>query len=106
MKILRPDPAKYKSDSEIRSHLSFLPYYKHLQKRILNPNEQFLDFCLHVIKKLEEYPELLQPLDSPDLIEKHKDLFQQIAATIFPFSTDKDLEYFALGTPYKFEIFF
>ncbi|MEP6949684.1 MAG: hypothetical protein ABI863_10440 [Ginsengibacter sp.] len=106
MKILIPDPAKYKADSEIRSHLSFAPYYQHLQKRIQDPNEQFLNFYLYVIGKLEEYPELLQPLDNPEIIEKHASLFQLIAATLFPFSTDNDLEYFTLGTPYKFENFF
>ena len=106
LKILIPDPTKYQVDSEIRSYLSFSPYYRHLQKRIQNPNEQFLNFYLYVIRKLEEYPELLQPLNDPEIIEKHENLFQLIAATIFPFSTDNDLEYFALGTPYKFEIFF
>jgi hypothetical protein len=106
LKILIPDPAKYKIDSEIRSYLSFSPYYKHLQKRIQNPNEQFLNFYLYVIQKLEEYPELLQPMHNPEIIEKHENLFQLIAATIFPLSIDNDLEYFALGTPYKFEVFF
>ena len=106
LKILIPDPYKYNADSEIRSYLSFFPYYKHLQKRIQNPNEQFLNFYLFVRRKLEEYPELLQPMNNPEIIEKHENLFQLIAATIFPFSTDNDLEYFALGTPYKFEIFF
>ena len=106
LKILIPDPYKYNADSEIRSFLSFFPYYKHLQKRIQNPNEQFLNLYLFVIRKLEEYPELLQPMNNPEIIEKHEELFQLIAATIFPFSTDNDLEYFALSTPYKFEIFF
>ncbi len=106
LKILIPDPTKYKVGSEIRSYLSFSPYYKHLKERIQNPDEQFLNFYLYVIQKLEEYPELLQPLNNPEIIEKHEDLFQLIAATIFPFSTDNDLQYFALSTPYKFEIFF
>ena len=106
LKILIPDPVKYKVDAAIRSYLSFSPYYKHLKKRIQNPEEQFLNFYLYVIQKLEEYPELLQPLNNPEIIEKHENLFQLIAATIFPFSTDNDLEYFALSAPYKFEIFF
>jgi hypothetical protein len=106
MKILIPDPAKYKVDSEISSYLSFSPYYRHLQKRIQHPKEQFLNFYLYVMRKLEEFPELLQPINNPEIIEKHENLFQLIAATIFPLSTDNDLEYFALGTPYKFETFF
>ena len=106
LKILLPDPAKYKVDAAIRSYLSFSPYYKYLQKRIQNPDEQFLNFYLYVIGRLEEYPELLQPLNNPEIIQKHENLFQLIAATIFPFSTDNDLQYFALGSPYKFEIFF
>ena len=106
LKIVVPDPTKYQVNSEIRSYLSFSPYYKYLQEKIQNPNEQFLNFYLYVIQKLEEYPELLQPLDRPEIIEKHENLFQLIAATIFPFSTDNNLQYFALSTPYKFEIFF
>ena len=106
MKILLPDPVKYNVGSEIRSHLSFYPYYKHLQARIQNSKEQFSDVYRHIVTKLEEYPELLKPLNNPEIIEKHEELFQLIAATIFPFSNDKDLQYFALGSPYKFEVFF
>ena len=106
MKILLPDPGIYKVDAEIKSHLSFYPYYKHLQARIQNPKEQFAGIYRHIVKKLEEYPELLQPFNNTELLEKHEDLFQLIAATIFPFSDDQNLQYFALGTPYKFEIFF
>lgn len=106
MKILLPDPAKHNVDSEIRSYLSFYPYYKHLKTRIQNPKEQFSDVYRDIAAKLEAYPELLQPFNNPEVIEKHEELFQLIASTIFPFSSDKDLEYFALGTPYKFEIFF
>ena len=93
-------------DAEIKSHLSFSPYYKHLQVRIQNPKEQFSGIYSHIVKKLEAYPELLQPFNNTELLEKHEDLFQLIAATIFPFSDDVNLQYFALGTPYKFEIFF
>jgi len=106
MKILKPDSVANNINPEIRSYLSFAPYYKHLQKRIENPNEQFSNFYKYVILKLEENPELLEPLNNLQIIEKHEDLFQLIASTIFPFSTDNDLQYFALSTPYKFEIFF
>jgi len=106
LKILLPDPAKHNVNSEIRSSLSFRPYYKHLQARIQNPKEQFADFYRQIVKKLEEFPELLEPFNNAEIIEKHEEIFQLIASTIFPFSNDKDLQYFALGTPYKFEIFF
>lgn len=105
LKILKPDPAKHKVDA-VRSYLSFSPYYSHLQERIKNPHEQFLNFYLYVMRQLEENPELLQPIDNLDILEKHKNLFQLIAASLFPFSTDTNLQYFSLGSPYKFEIFF
>src|SRR5574338_230680 len=71
-----------------------------------NPKEQFADVYRHIAERLESAPELLQPFNDPAVIEKHEELFQLIASTIIPLSADKDLQYFALGTPYKFEIFF
>jgi hypothetical protein len=106
LKILLPDPDKYNVDSEIRSYLSFYPYYRQLQEKINNPKEQFSAIYRHIANKLEEYPELLKPFNNTGILEKHEDLFQLIAATLFPFSNDRNLQYFALGTPYKFEIFF
>ena len=106
LKILIPDPLINSQDIGIKSYLSFAPFYRNLQKRIQNPNEQFQGFYHYVIRKLEEYPELLEPLNDPEIINKHEDLFQLIASTLFPISTDKNLQYYALGSPYKFEIFF
>lgn len=106
LKILIPDPVKNNPDIGIKSYLSFAPFYRNLQKRVQNPNEQFLGFYRYVIKKLEENPELLEPLNDPEIIYKHEGLFQLIASTLFPISTDNNLQYYALGSPYKFEIFF
>lgn len=77
-----------------------------MQTLIQNPKEQLSDVYRDIAGKLEAYPELLQPFNNPEVIEKHEEVFELIASTIFPFSSDKDLQYFALGTPYKFEIFF
>ena len=106
LKILIPDPGIYRQEVEIKSFLSFAPYYKILNEKILQSNEQFLEFYLTIIQKLEASPELLQPIQDVTTINRHEQLFQLIASTLFPFSTDIDLQYFALGSPYKFEFFF
>jgi len=106
MKILVPDPGKYKNESVINASLSFIPYLNYLKKRIEDPTQQFADFYRHVINRFEDCPEMLQPLQNRDLFEKNEDLFQLVASTIFPVSRDADLQYYAFGTPYKFQIFF
>jgi len=106
MKILLPDPAFYPDESEFRATLSFIPYLTYLKKIIEDPEQQFTDFFRQVINRFEACPEMLQPLENRDLIEKNEDLFQLVASTIFPLSRDADLQYYALGTPYKFQIFF
>ncbi len=106
LKILVPDPSRYDQVVDIRSYLSFAPYYNFLKERIQKPNEPFLSLYQYLINKLEENPELLQPINNPETIFKHEELFQLIAATLFPFSTDGNLQYYALGSPYKFEFFF
>jgi hypothetical protein len=106
MKILVPDPARYKDKSVINASLSFIPYLNYLKKRMEDPTQQFADFYRHVINRFEACPEMLQPLQNRDLFEKNEDLFQLVASTIFPVSRDADLQYYAFGTPYKFQIFF
>ncbi len=106
MKILVPDPARYKDESVINATLSFVPYLNYLKKRIEDPTQQFADFYRHVISRFEACPEMLQPLQNRDLFEKNEDLFQLVASTIFPVSRDANLQYYAFGTPYKFQIFF
>lgn len=106
MKILVPDPGKYRNESVINASLSFIPYLNYLKKRIEDPSQQFADFYRHVINRFEACPEMLQPLKDRDLFEKNEDLFQLVASTIFPVSRDIDLQYYAFGTPYKFQIFF
>ena len=52
LKILIPDPGIYRQEVEIKSFLSFAPYYKILNEKILQSNEQFLEFYLTIIQKL------------------------------------------------------
>ena len=88
LKILIPAPGIYRQEVEIKSFLSFAPYYKILNEKILQSNEQFLEFYLTIIQKLEASPELLQPIQDLTIINRHEQLFQLIASTLFPFSGD------------------
>ena len=106
MKILLPDPELYTTSSPIRSSLSFEPYYRYLKKRIADPDEQIADFLQYIVGKLEATPGLLQPIERLELLDEHTRLFELIAATLFPFSIHKDLQYYALSTPFRYEIFF
>ncbi len=106
LRVLIPDPGKYRQEVQIKSFLSFAPYYKILNEKILHSHDQFLEFYHNIIQKLEASPELLQPIQDVTIINRHEKLFQSIASTLFPFSTDIDLQYYALGSPYKFEFFF
>ena len=61
LKILVPDPGKYQ-EVQIKSFLSFAPYYRILNEKILHSHDQFLEFYLKIIQKLVASPELLQPI--------------------------------------------
>ncbi len=106
LKILVPDPALYTSQPTIQSYLSFAPYYQYLKKRISDPDEQIADFLQNIVDRLEKNPMLLQPIKRSDLQVEHTKLFELIAATLFPFSKHKDLQYYALSSPFRYEIFF
>lgn len=78
LRILIPDPGKYRQEVQIKSFLSFAPYYKILNEKILHSHEQFLEFYLKIIQKLEASPELLQPIHDVTIINRHEQFFQLI----------------------------
>ena len=106
MIVLRPRPEAEAGAMPISAYLSFGPYLRYLHRRIQDPGQQFVDFYRQIIRRLEASPELLQPVDDLEIIHRHEDLFQLVASTIFPLSEDPDLQYFSLGTPYRFQVFF
>ncbi len=106
MVVLRPSPATEMEAPPIRAFLSFAPYLRYLQQKVEDPGQQFVDFYRQIIQRLESTPDLLKPVEDLDVIHRHEDLFQLVASTIFPLSEDPDLQYFSLGTPYRFQVFF
>jgi hypothetical protein len=104
--ILIPDPSIYEVSADVQAYFSLEPYYSQIKKRLEEPGQPFGLLYRHILQEFEKSPELLSPVSGKEIIDRNQFLFQLVISTIFPFSTDTDVQYFSLGTPYKFEIFF
>ncbi len=104
--ILIPDPSIYEVSADVQASFSLQPYFNQIKKRLEEPAQPFGLLYRHILDEFEKSPELLSAVSSKEIIDRNQFLFQLVISTIFPFSTDTDVQYFSLGTPYKFEIFF
>ncbi|MDX2045816.1 MAG: GAF domain-containing protein [Chitinophagaceae bacterium] len=105
-KVLKLNPDVFRENPGLKGHVSFAPYVKFLRSKIESPLENRPDVFRFIIKKLEAHPELLQPITDFSILEKYGDILQLVATTLFPVSTQNMVEYYSVGTPYRFEIFY
>jgi len=86
--------------------VSFGPYIDFLKQQLLVSNGMKAKFYRFIIRKFEQYPELLHPIDDLEMLANHQELLHLVEATIFPLVFDKEDNLFALTPPLTFEMFY
>jgi hypothetical protein len=57
----------------------------------------------NLLAEIDAKPELLEPIDDPGILLKHKELVESLLSTIFPPSTSSSEELYAVTFPFKLE---
>jgi len=83
----------------LRSRLSFQPLIRTWKEQAGNENSGAAKTFLWLLEEVSQYPELLEPIDDFQLLEKHKQLIGQIAVTIFPVSVTSREKMYAITDP-------
>src|SRR6185503_5376908 len=68
----------------LRSRLSFQPLIRAWKEKADNKNSGGAKIYSSLLEEISQHAELLEPIDDFKLLEKHKQLIEQIATTIFP----------------------
>ena len=89
------------SSPAINSRVSFAPLVRTWEQIIKAGRNGNREYYQQLLDELGTYPELMQPIDSDELINKHSPVIERMLATLFPvtYSDDKDL--FAVLQPFN-----
>lgn len=74
-----------------KSRLSFTNLIGYWQIRSNDPNEFIAMSAKEVVKRINEVPVFLKPIDNLSLIEDHKDITELILSAIFPPAMDEEM---------------
>jgi hypothetical protein len=89
-------------DIKINSRLSFKPLINVLRKNIVDGNPGLKKLYTHLIDEIEQYPELLEPIDDVTILKPHTELIQQLLSTIFPPTNSGQENLHAVALPFTF----
>ncbi|MDR3715453.1 MAG: hypothetical protein P4L51_21810 [Puia sp.] len=87
----------------VRSRLSFRPLLRSWEDAIRNGRPGAGDLYAELLKKVTQYPELLEPIEDDAILEKHARLIEQMMTTIFPVTLSDNKDFFAVTVPFTFQ---
>lgn len=95
------DGAIHIEESHFKSLLSFRPLVNALKKNIAEGNAGMQKLYGAVVEAFESHPELLEPIDSLDILQPHAELILELLSAVFPPTTSNFM--YGVSWPFKFE---
>jgi hypothetical protein len=105
-KMLTAEPEITKSLPVVYSKISFRPFINYLKTRRSEVSETQEKLYSHLIKKFEEAPSLLTPIEDTGLINEHAPLMELLTTSLFPVISNHEKNNFAIAAPYQFCVFY
>lgn len=106
MKQVTLEPPKQQTaENTINSVISFQPFYRYLQQKSKLEKTVKVDFYKSLIRKIESYPELKNPVEPTD-IGKYRDLLELIYAHLTGITTEETETLWGLGPPRPGPVFY
>ncbi|MEO6549548.1 MAG: GAF domain-containing protein [Ferruginibacter sp.] len=90
----------------VPSSVSFAPYIDFLKQQMSFADGMKSKFYRFIIRKFEQHPILLEPIQELAILSKYNDLLHLVDATIFPLVYEEENNLFALTPPLTFEMFY
>lgn len=92
------------SDFSIKTKLSFVKVIDYWIEVSKYKNNSLSNIAKIILKEIEKYPELLNPMDDYSLVEKHKDVVELIMSAVYPYAQINDIIAFSTK-PFDFNHF-
>jgi len=93
----------YFDDSVFNSRLSLRPLFEVIKKSVVQGNPGAEKLYGSLIHRIEAIPRLLEPVDDFSVLEPHKELIDELLATVFPPTEFINDTLFGIAFPFKFK---
>ena len=105
-KMLAAEPTIIETLPPVDSKISFVPFINYLKNKRGSVTDTRERLYNDLIKKFEEEPALLHPIDDIPVIEENAGLMELLTTSLFPVVEEHEKNSFALAAPYQFRIFY
>ncbi|WP_276480682.1 GAF domain-containing protein [Paraflavitalea pollutisoli] len=92
--------------SPITSSLSFRPLIRELEKTVREGRSGIGNLYKDLLNKVYQHPELLEPIRDLSLLDTHKELIEQLMATVFPVTLSDKEDLYGAAIPFQFTMFY
>jgi hypothetical protein len=86
----------------IHTRLSFKPLLNRWKEKAAVQNEGCHELYSNMLHRLSRHPELLEPIDDMEVVNRHKSLIGMMMASIFPVTISDDKDLFAVTIPFTY----
>ncbi|HEY6978971.1 MAG TPA: hypothetical protein VH396_21900 [Chitinophagaceae bacterium] len=104
-KVLSAKPKITERLPEIDSKISFVPFINYLKEKQAVTTDIHSDIYKYLIRRFEEEPALLQPIEEIDLLKDQGELLKLLTTVLFPLISEPQKNNFTLAVPYQFSVF-
>ena len=104
--LLRIEDEALQTKSLVPSRISFAPYLEFLKHQAENSGGLKEKIYRFIIKKFNQHPELLHPLQDGRILKDHTELLSLVETSVFPLVNDDSSDLFALVKPMDIELFY
>lgn len=88
------------------SRFSFKPLFNRWQQKINEGRKGTSFYYNDILKRVAQYPELMEPIEDISILEKHPALLEIIMSTVFPVTHSDTKELYAVAVPFTYDYVF
>jgi hypothetical protein len=93
----------HSQSTQFNSRFSFRPLIKVWEEIIRDGREGSRKLYSQLLEEVKSYPELLEPIEDDNILEKHQHLIEKMMTTIFPVTLSDKEDMFAVTKPFQYK---
>lgn len=94
---------KFLPDQPFSSRLSFAPLLRTWETIAREGRPGIQEVYRNLIKKVSQFPELLAPIEDDSILEKHRELIEEMMTTVFPITLSDQKDLYAVSIPFQYK---
>jgi GAF domain-containing protein len=88
------------------SHFSFRPLIRAWEDIIQTGREGFSQLYAGLLEKVKQHPALLERITDENVLLQHRDIINQMMATVFPVTFSDKEDMYAIGFPFQYKVLY